>query len=583
MEQQTRTQETNYGALITLTTVFFFWGFIAAGNSVFVPFCKDFFSLDQFQSQLIDFAFYGAYYIGALVLFIIGSFRGRDMIGSWGYKRSIIYGLLLSAAGAGLMIFSVSQEVFIWMLFGLFVVGLGFSMQQTSANPFMITLGDERTGSNRINLGGGINSFGTTIGPLLIALALFGSTEAMDPEMIRTLDLVKVEILYACVGGLFLLVALIFIFSKRLPAMIDRSPLEKSNKSLVTLVIITVLLIVTATPVFQSYRSNEEKDLVQLEQDLDMLTHDEDGNTIELSGGAQAETKASIEAHIRDIRVPLDQKRLVWWSLGIVAVVGGLVVANVLGKKQKKGWGAMQYPQLTLGMIAIFAYVGVEVAIGSNISELVKHEPFGGLTSSEAAPYVAMFWGSLMIGRWAGSINVFNISRRAKLILRFFVPLIALGIILGVSWFMGYDISVFRWYFICVLVQIAAFYITDDKPSLTLTVFGVLGAMCMITGLLSTGEVTVYAFLSAGLFCSIMWSAIFSLALGGLGKYQAQGSAFLVMMILGGAMIPPIQGKLVDIIGIQQSFFVGLACFVYLTIFAVGVKRILNRQGLQFQ
>ena len=63
---------TNYGALGTLVTVFFFWGFIAAGNSVFIPFCKHYFHLDQFQSQLIDFAFYLAYYVGALALFAYG-------------------------------------------------------------------------------------------------------------------------------------------------------------------------------------------------------------------------------------------------------------------------------------------------------------------------------------------------------------------------------------------------------------------------------------------------------------------------------------------------------------------------------
>ena len=74
-------KETNYGALSTLVTVFFFWGFIAAGNSVFIPFCKHYFHLDQFQSQLIDFAFYTAYYIGALVLFAYGAFGGKDLMG----------------------------------------------------------------------------------------------------------------------------------------------------------------------------------------------------------------------------------------------------------------------------------------------------------------------------------------------------------------------------------------------------------------------------------------------------------------------------------------------------------------------
>src|SRR5574343_1179558 len=109
-------KSTNYGALTTLTTVFFFWGFIAAGNSVFIPFCKNYFHLDQFQSQLIDFAFYLAYYIGALGLFIFSTVIGKDIVGHWGYKKSIVYGLLFSALGAVAMIISVYQGVFTGML-----------------------------------------------------------------------------------------------------------------------------------------------------------------------------------------------------------------------------------------------------------------------------------------------------------------------------------------------------------------------------------------------------------------------------------------------------------------------------------
>lgn len=128
-------QPTNYGALTTLVTVFFFWGFIAAGNSVFIPFCKHYFHLDQFQSQLIDFAFYLAYYVGALILFAYGAFGGRDLVAKWGYKKSIVYGLLFSALGALVMIIAVNANAFAGMLAGLFVVALGFSLQQTAAQP----------------------------------------------------------------------------------------------------------------------------------------------------------------------------------------------------------------------------------------------------------------------------------------------------------------------------------------------------------------------------------------------------------------------------------------------------------------
>nr|MBP8066404.1 MFS transporter [Flavobacterium sp.] len=210
--------QTNYPALYTLITVFFFWGFIAAGNSIFIPFCKSYFSLDQFQSQLVDFAFYTAYYIGALLLFIFGTFRGKDIVGSWGYKKSIVFGLLFSALGAGAMILAVEANVYAGMLTGLFIVALGFSLQQTAANPFAISLGNPKTGADRVNLGGGINSFGTTIGPLIVAFALFGTTATVTDDQIKHLDLNKVILLYVCVGLLFVAAAAMFRFSKKVPA-----------------------------------------------------------------------------------------------------------------------------------------------------------------------------------------------------------------------------------------------------------------------------------------------------------------------------------------------------------------------------
>jgi len=568
----TSIQKTNYGALTTLTTVFFFWGFIAAGNSVFIPFCKTYFNLDQFQSQLIDFAFYGAYYLGALGLFVFGSAKGKDLVGSWGYKKSIVYGLLFSAIGAGAMIISVYLNVFAGMLLGLFIVALGFSLQQTSANPFMIALGDESTGSNRINLGGGINSLGTTIGPLIVALALFGTASSISDEMIQSLSLSKVIILYACVGGLFLGIAALFGFSKKVPVGINEEKPEKAKKALVTLVVITGLLIACFAPVFNSYRSDDAMQIEQYEAEIKVL--DQDSQQIEID---------SISQNIDSIKEPLEMQRMFWLVGGLIVILGGMLFAHTKGAKEKEGWGAMQYPQLTLGMLAIFVYVGVEVAIGSNLGELLKQKEFGGLEASQIAPYVAMFWGSLMIGRWAGAINAFEMKKQTKQLLRFFVPLIAFGVVLGLTAASGYDVQPLYWYIICVLIQIIAFYITNDKPALTLAVFGALGITATLVGLLSSGYIAVYAFLSAGLFCSIMWPCIFSLSIAGIGKYQTQGSAFLVMMILGGAIIPPIQGKLSDVIGIQPSFIVGTLCFVYLTFFAIYVKKMLNKQGVDFE
>ena len=371
------TVKTNYPALYTLIVVFFFWGFIAAGNNIFIPFCKDYFHLDQFQSQLIDFAFYTAYYIGALVLFALSNVKGKDLVTFWGYKRSIVYGLLFSTIGAVAMILAVEANVYYGMLIGLFAVALGFSLQQTAANPFAILLGDEKTGASRVNLGGGINSLGTTIGPLVVAFALFGTTAAVSENQIKSLSLDKVVLLYTCVGLLFVGAAALFYFSKKLPEGKSIEPIEKAPKALNVLVLMTVLLMICFSFVFSTYRETSEI--------ID---------------------KSSIE-----------NTRVMWLSVAFAVILGGLLFAYNQAKVKPEGWGAMKYPQLLLGMLAIFMYVGVEVGIGSNLGELLKSDEFGGLTSSQIAPYISMYWGSMMIGRWAGADSDYNLTRNKQLLL----------------------------------------------------------------------------------------------------------------------------------------------------------------------
>ena len=535
--------QTNYPALYTLITVFFFWGFIAAGNSIFIPFCKSYFSLDQFQSQLVDFAFYTAYYIGALLLFALGNNSGKDIVGKWGYKKSIVYGLLFSALGAGAMIVALEANLYAGMLVGLFIVALGFSLQQTAANPFAILLGDPKTGSSRVNLGGGINSFGTFIGPIFISLALFGSAVSLNDEQIKLLELNKVVILYVCVGLLFIAAAALFYFSKKVPDGISVEPIEKANKALRTLVVMTILLIVCFVPIFKTYMLDvSQYDITQF--------------------------------------AALEQYRMNWLLGALAVVIGGILFSYSSAKKKAEGWGAMQYPQLVLGMLAIFTYVGVEVAIGSNLGELLKLKDFGGLESSDIAPYISMYWGSLMIGRWAGAISVFDLKGMKKTIALIIVPLVAFAVILGVNIISGKDMKPLYYYIFCVFIQIGAFFLSKDKPARTLTIFGTFGIIAMLIGLFTTGTVAIYAFLAGGLACSIMWPSIFSLSLLGLGKYTSQGSAFLVMMILGGGIIPPIQGKLSDIIGIHQSYIIAVVCFAYLTLFAILVKGILKKQNI---
>ena len=622
-------QPTNYGALSTLVVVFFFWGFIAAGNSIFIPFCKHYFHLDQFQSQLIDFAFYLAYYIGGLALFAYGAFGGKDLVAKWGYKKSIVYGLLFSALGAVAMIIAVNANTFVGMLVGLFIVALGFSLQQTAAQPFAIMLGDPSTGASRVNLGGGVNSFGTMIGPLVVAFALFGTTAAITDEKIAGLSLSKVIILYACVGILFIAAAALFYFSKKVPHGISTEKTEKANKALYSLLIMTGLLIIMFVPVFSSYNSPEQKRIETIDKELsaqyksaDSLVKvsltiptdssfaqnflkDKSDLVINQQLDSLGKTNAANIAEVKNLKVNIDKKnseitslklpletyRLKWLFGALAIVVLSLLISNMQARKNPEGWGAMKYPQLVLGMLALFLYVGIEVTIVSNISELLKQPDFGGFQSSQAALFISMYWGSLMIGRWVASISAFNFKPSTKQLLTFIVPLIAFLIVLGVNALSKYDVRILYYYIICVLVQIGAFYVSKDKPARMLLIFGLLGVIAMAIGLSSTGTLAIYAFLSGGLFCSIMWPAIFTLSIAGLGKYTTQGSAFLIMMILGGGVIPPIQGKLADFLqsksdvigyGIHLSYWIPLICFAYIVLFAFLVKGILKRQGIDY-
>ena len=528
--------KTNYkAALATLVTVFFFWGFIAASNGVFIPFCKSYFNLDQFQSQLIDFAFYGAYYIGALLLFVASGYAKMDILNKWGFKNGIVYGLVLSAVGAALMIPAISLGSFGLILAALFVVALGFSLQQTSANPFAIALGDPATGSHRLNLAGGVNSFGTAIGPIAVALALFGAATYTE-EQIASIDLSTVKMLYTAVGGLFLVAAALFIFSKKLPQAKGDTTFVNAPKALKTLGFITLSLIVIFYFVFDQYK------------------------------GEIVDSNFIFQLMI----------------VALVVIVGSLLFANKSATKKSDGWGAMQYPQLVLGMLAIFTYVGVEVSIQSNLGELLKSKAFGGFNDSEIAPYISMYWGSMMIGRWAGAITVFNPGKKLRNILLIIVPYIAFGVVLFVNHVSQNDISGLYLYGWSILLLIGGFFFGQEKPGKTLFIFGLLGAIAMLVGLFTTGTIALYAFMSGGLFCSIMWPSIFSLSIAGLGKYTSQGSAFLIMMILGGAIIPPIQGKLADLFNIHNSYWITVLCFLYLMFFAVKVKSVLKSQGVDY-
>ncbi len=531
----------NYSsALYTLITVFFFWGFLAASNGIFIPFCKTHFHLTQFESQLIDFTFYGGYFIGSLILYFASQASKVDIMNKLGYKNGIILGLVISAVGALGMIPAVASGAFGFILAVFFIIAVGFSLQQTAANPFVVALGPAETGSNRLNFAGSINNIGALLGPIVVSVVLFGTANSgAKPEV----KISSINNLYYMLAALFIAVAVFFWFSN-LPKVTSDEKIESSQKANKPLFIIFIafLLILAADPL----------------------------------SAAINKLLSSNPEHVADI---VKSQYFVYASLAIIVLT--LVGTIFAAKKSKEGWGAMQYPQLILGMLAIFTYVGTEVTIQSNMGSLLKTPEFGSFNESDIAPYISLYWGSLMIGRFAGSIGAFNLSTSTKYVLYVLVPFVAFGLVLLVNAVTGVNVSNLYTYAICVAVLIVAFFIGQQKPTRTLSVLGILGVIFMLTGLFTTGRVATFAFISGGLCCSIMWPSIFSLAITGLGKYTSQGSAFLIMMILGGSIIPPLQGKIADgagnvvpgMSGIHFSYIVPVLGFAYLAYFAWKVSR----------
>lgn len=475
LDKKQETTSKTHPSFYTLITVFFFWGFIGASNGVFIPFCKDYFHLSQTQSQLIDFAFYVAYFIGAFLLLIINRIVGFDIINKIGYKMGIVYGLLISALGSLAMIASVNAGKYELILISLFIIGLGFSLQQTCAQPFALGLGDPKQGAQRLSLAGGVNSLGTTIGPIVLGLFLtMGDRKLVDLSDLEKSNLFhSMNMLYIGVTVLFLASAALFYFSK----------MQK--------------------------------------------------NTVTEEG-------------------------------------------------QDEAGSIFQYPQLVLGIIAIFTYVGVEVSVQSNLGELLKQGVLGTFSDSQVASLISLYWGSLMVGRWTAGASVFKVSPSVKNYVTAGVALAAFSVVVICNMFLlKVDASLFLYYLPVVVLFIAIYIIGKDRPATTLLMLSLFGVAAMTIGLLSHGMLAVYAFVAGGMACSIMWPFIFSLALSGLGKYTSKGSAILIMMILGGAIIPLIQGELADHLNIKTSYIVAVLCFVYLAYYAFAVKGILRKQGIE--
>ena len=449
----------NKFSFAVVTSLFFIWGFVTCMNDILIPYLKGVFVLTYAEAMLVQFAFFMAYFIGSLIYFFISAYSG-DPINKIGYKNGMVIGLVTAALGLALFYPAAQFHLYGFFLTALFVLGLGFTVLQIAANPYVAILGDSSTASSRLNLAQGFNSFGTTIAPVIGGYLIF---ELFSKNAVGA-DAVKIP--YLVFAGITLLVAIVIGLVK-LPA----------------------------------------------------FTNDE---------------------------------------------------------KVEHGAGALQFPQLSLGVIAIFAYVGGEVAMGSMLTGYVGLPEIANLPPAKATVYVALYWGGLMIGRFTGSAALSDMSNKTKMLLAFVVPAIVYPFLVFIFYVKGLEISDALPYIPFLLLLALGFIASKFKPARTVMVFALVNIMLLAMALLNNGKIALFAVVGAGLFNSIMWSNIFTLAIHKLGKYTSQGSSLLVMGILGAAIVPWIQGFVADHIGVHHSYIVPVICFAYLAFYGWRVRDILE-------
>jgi FHS family L-fucose permease-like MFS transporter len=418
--------------------------------------------------MLVQFSFFTAYFIGALIYFIISAKRG-DPINKIGYKNGIMAGLFLSAIGCVLFYPAAHYRVYGLFLGALFVLALGFTLLQIAANPYVAILGKPETASSRLNLSQGFNSFGTTIAPIIGGYLVFHyfarwgepllNREGM-PILTDTgvpISAQGVQLPYLIFAGIFLALALVIGFT-RLPRIENPEGIEK-------------------------------------------------------------------------------------------------------------GAGALKYRHLVLGIVAIFMYVGGEVSIGSVLINYMNESV--GFPEMTAKSYLAFYWGGAMIGRFLGAISLSSMaeSTRKGLLMAGISLISFIFIYLAVYVESGFNFPIrdVLPFTIFLVLNLLAFRAGRSLAARTLMVFSFIVIILLIVTLFSGGMIAIWTLIGIGLFNSIMWSNIFTLAIRDLGKYTSQGSSLLVMAILGGALIPLIQGAVADAFnGYHYSFFVPVFCYIYL-------------------
>lgn len=412
----TKNRQNNTAAIGVVSTLFFLFGFITCLNDILVPHLKEVFSLSYMESMLVQFTFFGAY-------FII-SWPASKLISKYGYKKSFIIGLTLTALGCLSFIFSAKVSIYLVFLCGLFILASGIVILQVAANPYLTILGSPERASSRLIFAQGLNSLGTTIAPI-IGSALILSVALISKENLLKLSEPEVAAYHTA----------------------QASAVQAPYLGLACFVI----LIAVALSFFK-FPSNKTEE-------------------------------------------------------------------NVLNVRKVHSFRFFDHPKLVLGTIAIFAYVGAEVAIGSLMVNFIAHPDIGNMSLEKAGYYLPYYWGGAMVGRFIGS-----------------------------------------------------YIMMKFQPSKVLFAHAVIASILVLFTIFGRGYFALCSVVAIGLFNSIMFPSIFVLSTQNLGKFMEKGSGIICMAIVGGAIVPIAQGFVADSVNLSISYIIPLLCYVYIAIFALKTK-----------
>ena len=400
-------------ALMLLASLFFMWGFITVINNTLLPHLRSVFDLNYTQTTLIESVWFIAYFVASI--------PSAKLIQKIGYKKSLVTGLVIMAAGSLGMVPAAHIPSFGVTLVALFVIASGITLLQVAANPYVAVIGPAESSESRLTLVQAFNSMGTFFAPYfggyLILSRTVGGTSLEGTQITaaqKLADAQATELPYILVAITLLVIAVVIARAK-LPAL-----------------------------------------------------------------GASAQ-KATAQ----------ERKSLSLWS----------------------------HRNLVYGIPAIFIYLIAEIGVANLFINFVILPDIAGITPAQAANYLVMLWGGMMVGRFAGS------------------------------------------------------YLMGRYPAnKVLACFALFALVVMIGAASLQGPVAMWCLILVGLGHSIMFPAIFALGIKGLGPLTEEASGLLIMAIAGGALVV-VQGWLADRYGLQESFWLTVACEVYVLWYALRGSR----------